>query len=201
MDLEEEQSWDNLYKKIDVKEMPWYEENLDLDIENELKSLEKVRFLDLEADPGTQEIEIAKRGFKVTASDVSKNAIRKAKEIANKVNFVVDNILDSKFDKSFDYILDRGCFHIFSKNERMNYLKHMKRILREDGRIFLKCMSKKEKDFSEDDSPHRFSEKEIREYFKKDFEIINVKDTMYYGKIDPLPEDLFVIMKKMEFTQ
>ncbi|WP_316506994.1 class I SAM-dependent methyltransferase [Nitrosopumilus sp.] len=199
MDSEEGQSWDDLYKKNDVKEIPWYEKNLDLGMGIELDSLEKGEFLDLGTGPGTQAIEIAEIGFKVTGSDISESAIKKAKEVSNKVNFVVDNTLESKFEEnSFDHILDRGCFHIFSQNKRMEYLKYIKRILRKNGIVFLKCMSKKERDLSEDDGSQKFSEIEIREYFEKDFEIIKIKDTVYYGKVDPLPKALFVVMKKIE---
>ena len=32
------------------------------------------------------------------------------------IKFIVDNILDSDFkDNYFDYIFDRGCFHVFSR--------------------------------------------------------------------------------------
>ncbi|MGI0057650.1 MAG: class I SAM-dependent methyltransferase [Nitrosarchaeum sp.] len=67
-------------------------------------------------------------------SDISRSAIKKAKLSASNVNFVIDNILNSKFEsETFDYILDRGCFHVLSVDERIIYLNQIKRILKKNG--------------------------------------------------------------------
>ena len=62
---------------------------------------------------------LAKRGYKVIGSDLSEAAINRARNVyANEknVDFIVDNILNSKFkDSEFDYIFDRGCFHVSIK--------------------------------------------------------------------------------------
>ena len=126
--------WDVYYKQNNVETMPWYEKNLDLDMLEEIQFLEKGEFLDLGTGPGTQAIELAKNGFKVTGSDVSTSAIEKAKSHTGNVNFVIDDILNSKFEsESFDYILDRGCFHVLSVDERITYLNQIKRILKKKG--------------------------------------------------------------------
>ena len=66
-------------------------------------------FLDLGTGPGTQIMWLAKRGYKVIGSDLSDAAINRAKNVyANEknVDFIVDNILNSKFkDSEFDYFL------------------------------------------------------------------------------------------------
>ncbi len=190
--------WDVYYKQNKVETMPWYEKNLDLDMVDEIRFLEKGIFLDLGTGPGTQAIELAKKGFKVTGSDVSSSAIEKAKVPTSNVNFVIDNILNSKFEsESFDYILDRGCFHVLSSDERITYLNQIKRILKKNGIIFLKCMSKNEKNIPDDKGPHKFYKEEITNYFENDFDIKKSKDTVYYGTLDPLPKALFFVMKKL----
>jgi SAM-dependent methyltransferase len=177
--------------------MPWYEKNLDLDLDEEIKFLKKGEFLDLGTGPGTQAIELAKRGFNVTGSDLSPTAIEKAKLLSSNVNFIIDDILNSKFeDDSFDYILDRGCFHVFSDVERIRYLNQTKRILKKNGMFFLKCMSKEEKNLLNDKGPHKFNKEEILDYFKNDFDIEKIKNTVYYGTLEPLPKALFFVMKK-----
>jgi SAM-dependent methyltransferase len=130
-DKKEFPDWDIFYKQNDVKTMPWYEKNLDLDMVKEIQYIDKGKFLDLGTGPGTQAIELAKNGFNVTGSDISPSAIKKAKLSTNNVNFVIDDILNSKFEgESFDYILDRGCFHVLSIDERIMYLSQIKRILK-----------------------------------------------------------------------
>ena len=111
--------WNNLYNTQNVETMPWYTENLDSDLEEELErgKIFKGRILDLGTGPATQAIQLAKRGLEVTGSDVSEAAIRRARELYvhnNKdieINFIVDNILNSKLkDKVFDYYLIGAAF-------------------------------------------------------------------------------------------
>ena len=150
--------WDTLYKSQRVETMPWYNENFDFDLEKELderkiiinnNSDDSKKFLDLGTGPATQAIWLAKRGFKVIGSDLSEAAINRAREIyANEenVNFIVDDILNSKFkDNEFDYIFDRGCFHVLLPADRQKYISKIKQILKKDnGILFLKCFSDKE---------------------------------------------------------
>lgn len=75
--------------------MPWYNENLDSDLEEELErgKISKGRILDLGTGPATQAIQLAKRGLEVTGSDVSEAAIRRARELYvhkdKEINFTV----------------------------------------------------------------------------------------------------------------
>ena len=182
-----------------------YNENIDSDLEEELErgKISKGRILDLGTGPATQAIQLAKRGLEVTGSDVSEAAIRRARELrlhnnANnknmKIDFIVDDILNSKIrDKMFDYVFDRGCFHVLPIDKRPVYIKEVKRILDDNGRLFLKCFSIKE---LRQEGPYKFSETEIRQLFGNEFVIISVKDTVYQGTLDPLPRALFVVMSK-----
>lgn len=191
--------WDTYYKDNEVKKMPWFDKNLDLDLKNEIKSrnLKKGRFLDIGTGPGTQAIQLAKLDFDVTATDLSENAILKAKKLSNEVNFVQDDFLNSKLlDNGYDFIFDRGCFHVLDISERKNYVEQIKRILVNDGILFLKCMSIKEKDLPEDEGPHKLSRQELQDVFSNGFGIESIKDTVFTGTINPLPKALFAVMKK-----
>jgi len=188
-------NWNELYKQP-VESMPWFNKDLDADLKNALDTerITKGRFLDLGTGPGTQAIQLTRRGFEVTGVDLSENAIDKAQKLSDKVNFIVDDILDSKLgDKQFDYVFDRGCFHVLPVKERQEYVKEIKRILNDNGILFLKCFSIKE---TRDGGPHRFSIDEIKDIFGKDFVIESIKDTVYQGTLDPLPKALFAVMKK-----
>ena len=191
--------WDSFYRENKVDEMPWYEKNLDLDLEYQINSmnLTKGKFLDLGTGPGTQAIQLEKLGFESTGSDISKSAVDKAQQLSSKVNFVVDDILNSSFpDNAFDFILDRGCFHVFEPILRKDYLNQLKRILKDDGILFLKVMSIEEKGLPDDEGPYRFSKQEILDTFENDFEVKEIKSTVYYGTLDPLPKALFAVIKQ-----
>ena len=192
--------WNKLYNTQNVETMPWYNENLDSDLEEELESrkISKGRILDLGTGPATQAKQLAKRGLKVTGSDVSESAINKASELyvnnnSDKdieINFIVDDILNSKIkDRMFDYVFDRGCFHVLPIDKRPVYIKEINRILDNSGILFLKCFSIKE---PRQEGPYKFSDDEIRQIFGNNFVIISVKDTVYQGTLDPLQETLLL---------
>ena len=191
-------SWDDYYKENDVEKMPWYEKDLDLDLKEEikLKNLHSGKFLDLGTGPGTQAMQISNLGFDVTGSDLSNSAIERAKKLYPNTSYIVDDILNSKFlDNTFDYILDRGVFHIFEQEKLPDYLRQIKRILKKNGILFLKCMSVKEKNLEDGKGPFLYSKEQIKEIFENNFEIESIRDSVYYGTIKPLPKSLFVVMK------
>ena len=196
--------WDTLYKSQRVETMPWYNENFDFDLEKGLDERKIIinnnddskKFLDLGTGPATQSIWLAKRGFKVIGSDLSEAAINRAREIyANEenVNFIVDDILNSKFkDDDFDYIFDRGCFHVLLPADRQKYISKIKQILKKDnGILFLKCFSDKE---PRQEGPYKFSPEQIRDLFGEYFRIGSIKETVYQGTLNPFPKALFVVM-------
>ena len=196
--------WDTLYKSQRVETMPWYNENFDFDLEKELDERKIInnnnddskKFLDLGTGPATQAIWLAKRGFKVIGSDLSEAAINRARKIyANEenVNFIVDDILNSKLkDNEFDYIFDRGCFHVLLPADRQKYISKIKQILKKDnGILFLKCFSDKE---PMQEGPYKFSAEQIRDLFSESLRIDSIKETVYQGTLDPFPKALFVVM-------
>src|SRR6059036_2975439 len=138
--------WETLYATSDVATLPWYNPHLDTDIERALKAhrLRGVRILDLGTGPATQAMNLAKRGYDVVATDISASAIKKAKASAKQaglsITFLVDNVLKSKLASGLvDVIMDRGVFHVLPKNKRPIYVETVRRVLRPEGWLFLKC--------------------------------------------------------------
>ena len=191
--------WETLYKTQNVETMPWYNENLDSDLEEELdhREITNGKFLDLGTGPATQAIWLAKCGFNVIGSDLSEAAMKRARNVyANEknVNFIVGDILNSSLkEDKFDYIFDRGCFHVLLPTDRQRYITKIRHILKDNGILFLKCFSDKEPGQK---GPYKFSQGEIRGLFSKDFWIDNIKETVYQGTLDPFPKALFAVMIK-----
>ena len=191
--------WENYYKETKVEVMPWYEKNLDHDLENEIKSknLNTGNFLDLGTGPGTQALQLSKYDFEITATDISPSAIKNVKKLSNEIRFLVDDILNSKLsDKEFDFIFDRGIFHIFDVSQRPQYVKQVKRILNNNGILFLKCISTDEKNLSDDDVPHKLSKQEIMDSFNHDFDVQSIDDSVFRGSLEFYPRALFAVLKK-----
>jgi SAM-dependent methyltransferase len=187
--------WNELYKN-EVEKLPWYYEALDNDLEEEISVLGvgAGRFLDLGTGPGTQALQLSKMGFSITGTDVSERAIKRARQLSNKINFLLDNILETKLnEESFDFIFDRGCFHVLAPEKRTDYVKKVHKILAKDGFLFLKCFSIAE---PMTEGPFKFSADDISSLFTRYFIISKIKETVYQGTLETFPKALFVVMKK-----
>ena len=132
-------------------------------------------------------------GFDVTGTDISASAINRLKKQKTTVVFLTDDLLKTKLKKKFDYILDRGIFHIFEPNSRKIYIATIKKLLNNKGILFLKCFSIKEKN---EEGPYRFSKKQIKDYFNNDFNLKSIKDSVFHSTLDKDPKALFVVMEK-----
>jgi SAM-dependent methyltransferase len=191
--------WESLYEEAQVETMPWFHPSLDPDLEKTLITLgiESGSFLDLGTGPATQAIELAKKGFRVTATDVSGAAIERAhvlaKEMGLTIDFRRDDILETDLETPFDFVFDRGCFHTFVPNHRDTYLRAIAKLVKKRGFLFLKCFSHDE---PMEDGPYRFSPDEINALFSSIFEVVSIEKTVYQGTLDPLPRAFFCIMKR-----
>src|SRR2546430_15943316 len=143
--------WEKLYASSDVATLPWYNPDLDTDIERALKThhLSSRRLLDLGTGPATQAMNLAKRGFDVVATDISGSAIKKAKASAKEaglsITFLVDNVLRSRLAANLvDVIVDRGVFHVLPKDKGPVYVRTVHRALRPDRWVFLQCFLNKQ---------------------------------------------------------
>lgn len=194
------QDWEVYYKEeTNIETMPWFYNKLDPDLQEAINSIgiTEGSFLDIGTGPGTQAIELAKNGFRVTASDYSQTAIEKALKRSKKEGVTIeclqDDVLNTKIEEAFDFVLDRGCFHVFDEDKRYLYLKNITKIVRQEGYLFLKCFSHLQPG---DKVPYRYSPGQIKSYFEQQFEIIHIKDTVYFGTLNPYPKALFTILKK-----
>lgn len=190
-------TWDEFYAETDVEQMPWFEKNLDEDVKRAIESMKisSGRFLDLGTGPGTQAMQLTKLGFDAVGSDLSQNAINRAQKLYPETSYVVDDILNSKLhNDEFDFILDRGVFHVFDQDKHTTYLNQITRILKKDGTLFLKCMSAEEKSMKDGKGPYLYSKEQVREIFENYFQIHSIIDSVYYGTLKPLPKSLFAVM-------
>ncbi|MBD2776280.1 class I SAM-dependent methyltransferase [Iningainema tapete] len=191
--------WDKLYQEGQVESMPWFNPELDVDLKLGLTKLNinTGKALDLGTGPGTQAIALAQRGFQVTATDLSGAAIGQAQEKAQEkglhISFQQDDILNSKLNEEFDFVFDRGCFHVFHPEQRQDYVQVVHTLIKPKGYLFLKCFSHLEQ---RESGPYRFTSEEIKEIFLHRFNLISTQETVYQGNLDPLPKALFCILEK-----
>ncbi|MFB8792408.1 MAG: methyltransferase domain-containing protein [Potamolinea sp.] len=191
--------WKQIYQERNVESMPWFNPDLDADLKQALTklNLQQGTALDLGTGPGTQAMDLAERGFQVTATDISDAAVTRAEAIAKEKNLEItwkqDDILNSNLNQQFDFVFDRGCFHVFHPEQRQDYLRIVSGLIKPKGYLFLKCFSHLE---IRESGPYRFTPEEISEIFSSQFNVRSVEETVYQGTLDPLPKALFCILEK-----
>lgn len=192
-------NWEQLYQENPVETMPWFSPDLDPDVEQALLilNLPGGALLDLGTGPGTQAIALAKLGFQVTATDLSATAVQQATARAATegvaVSFRQDDILNSHLDRSFDLILDRGCFHVLPPNHRSTYVRTVANLLKPGRYLLLKCFSTQE---TRDYAPYRFTPETVQQTFADSFQVTSSELTIYQGTLNPPPQALFCILQK-----
>lgn len=191
--------WEKMYVEQAVETMPWFHPELDSDLERALDKLaiDSGSFLDLGTGPGTQAIALAERGFRVTGTDISETAIRKATAlIAEKgldLVFKVDDILSTGLNKKFDNIFDRGCFHVLDPEKRGDYVRIAAELLEPGGHLFLKTFSVEE---LMEGGPYRFTPDDIRDIFSRRFEVVSIEESVFRGTLSEFPKAIFSILRK-----
>ena len=186
--------WEKQYKE---KSAPWNYDGFDEDFRKFLgsKFYKDFTVVDLGCGNGSQAHHIEKLGFRVTGTDVV-NALE-----YDIKDFVIDDALDSKLNKKYDLILDRGLIHnlFHLKKKRHKYFEMIGIITHDESYILLKVLSPYEARFNPTthSGPYRFNEKQLTEFFSVfNFKCIKLVDTYFYSNMQPHLRGYFSIYRK-----
>jgi len=171
--------------------------------------------LDIGCGGGRYSVILAKEGFEVYGIDFISSAIKLAKEnaqkagVVNKTHFRVGDALSLPYKSHFfDVVNDDDCLHHIAKEDWKLYIFNIKKVLKKGGILKIKAFSNncnyykknRPKNINEHwlktsgDYTYFFSEKEIKNLFKKEFEIIILEE-----KFHPVTKEkkfFFIILKK-----
>lgn len=98
------------------------------------------RALDIGCGTGTNVLWLARQGFAVLGIDVARLAIERAREKAADARLdcqfeTLDFLNDGPSGDPFDFVFDRGCFHVFDEHEeRALFAERVSALLAPNGR-------------------------------------------------------------------
>jgi SAM-dependent methyltransferase len=142
-------AWEARYTGVALEELPWYTEGVDDDVEAALHALALPsaaagrRLLEVGSGPGSSAIAFARRGFRVTATDLAPSAIAlaRAREGAGAVDWRVDDVTRTRLRDAFDLVIDRGCLHVLDADGAVGWSSAMAKLARPGGHLVVKCFS------------------------------------------------------------
>jgi len=192
-------SWEDTYRSMPARELPWNSGSVDVDLEALVSSgaVRKGRAWDLGCGPGNDAAWLAKRGFSVRAVDLAPSALRLARATARKagvrgpLRFTLGDVLALKGAGDASLVQDRGCFHTLPSDSWDRYAAMTAGLLGTGGLLALKTFSSRE---PAGRGPYRFKRAELRSIFKARFEVLEIRDTHYDGPVRP--RALFCVLRK-----
>jgi ubiquinone/menaquinone biosynthesis C-methylase UbiE len=155
------------------------------------------RVLEIGCGTGTNAIWLAEQGFTVHAVDISPRAIELAEQKRRSAgasvrlttaNFLVDEIGDD----AFDFVFDRGVFHVFDEpDDRTQFAKHVARLLAPSG-LWVSLIGSTEGP-PRDHGPPRRSAGDIVAAVEPVLEVLTLHATGFHGDI-PSPAKAWLMM-------
>jgi len=154
--------------------------------------------LDFGCGTGTNAIELARRGFRVTATDIVPQAIQiardKARGVVTQVDFRVADTLRDDPGGPYDILFDRGVYHCLRTEDLKAFQEFLKRATR-TGSWWLSLAGNSKEDT--EPGPPVVSEKEIRDELEPLFDIVELREFRFAtNKSDFRPLGWSILMRR-----
>ena len=156
--------------------------------------------LEIGCGTGNNSIWLAQKNFNVIGIDTSEIAIQKALEKASKANvnctFIEINFLKNKIEGApFDFVFDRGCFHVFSSDqERKIFAENVSAHLEKDG-LWLSIVGNADEQRDHPGPPQRTA-RDIVNSVEPYFEILSLVSSHFESDRPNPPRAWVCLMRK-----
>jgi 2-polyprenyl-3-methyl-5-hydroxy-6-metoxy-1,4-benzoquinol methylase len=177
--------WKEIYEGVRPEDLPWFSPTPDPDLYAALERFGAApgSALDLGSGPGIHAIALAKRGWKVTAVDISPGAIRMASQFAEEAGVRIDfrnaDVLSfHPSSSSFDLVHDRGFLHTLDPTEWREWTDLVAVALKPSGLVFAKeFVYNPNRHFG----PRGFTRSELENVLDNRFRIESLEESTFRG--------------------
>ena len=134
--------------------------------------------LEIGCGSGLNAIELARRGFQVTAVDLVEQPVQvaraRAREAKLKMDFRVADVLKDDLGGPYDVLFDRGVYHVLRLIDLKGFQKVLKRVTR-PGSLWL-SLSGNANEKETEEGPPVVKEEEIRAELEPLFDILELRE-------------------------
>ncbi len=143
------------------------------------------RALDIGCGAGTYSLYMAGRGYEVTAVDFMPQAVEMTRDQTRKAGVELEIVQAdiTIFDpgKTFDVILDVGCLHALTAEQRQAYAQRLSRLLNSGGDYILSHMGRRGWWDRWPIGPNRIARGRIEALFSPDLELVDYESKLLTG--------------------
>lgn len=133
--------WERLWSATPLAQLPWHAEQIDEPLASALDARGPAgkRLLDLGTGAGLVAIAAARRGFRVTATDIAPSALGTARARAGElpILFVLDDITATRLDGRFEVAVDCGLLHCLPRDAWPAYAAAVTELVAPRGALLL----------------------------------------------------------------
>jgi SAM-dependent methyltransferase len=199
------QHWENVFSTKQENEVSWYQPkpqtSINFFIENNIPKNAKI--IDIGGGDSYLIDYLLEMGYEnLFILDISESAIERIKNRlgakAEKVTFIVSDVLDFQPETTFDVWHDRASFHFLTtENEISTYKKLVSNSIRENGFLFLGTFSENGPLKCSGLEITQYSESKFESIFGSDFNKINCFTENHQTPFDTIQNFIFCAFKKI----
>ena len=196
--------WENVFSTKGEKEVSWYQQKPETSLQffTENNILKDAKIIEVGGGDSYLIDNLLDLGYTdVTILDISKNAIERLKkrlgEKANKVKFIVSDVVEFSPKEKYDVWHDRASFHFLTSNEDIQKYKSLvSNSLNEKGLLFLGTFSENGPLKCSGLEITQYSESKIQSVFGNDFSVENCFTEDHQTPFDTVQNFIFCSLKK-----
>lgn len=202
--MERKEHWDNVFSTKQEKEVSWYQESpkTSLDLVAKSNIPKDAKIIDIGGGDSYLIDNLLELGYtNLTLLDISLKAIERIKKRlggdADKITFIVSDVLEFKPDSTFDFWHDRASFHFLTeKNQIAKYAKIVATAINKNGNFVLGTFSENGPKKCSGLDITQYDELKLRAVFEKDFDLIESFTVDHQTPFDTVQNFIFCSFKK-----
>lgn len=202
--MERKEHWDNVFSTKQEKEVSWYQESpkTSLDLVAKSNIPKDAKIIDIGGGDSYLIDNLLELGYtNLTLLDISLKAIERIKKRlgvdADKITFIVSDVLEFKPDSTFDFWHDRASFHFLTEKKQIAiYAKLVASAINKNGNFVLGTFSENGPKKCSGLDITQYDELKLRAVFEKDFDLIESFTVDHQTPFDTVQNFIFCSFKK-----